>query len=54
MNNNTPTLTIPVFTAECGLIKIAATSSEGTANVRMQVHLIPGEYKGVMAVPMGQ
>ena len=54
MNNFTPTMTIPGFTAECGLIKIAATSSVGTANVRMQVHLIPGEYKGVMAVPMGQ
>lgn len=54
MNENTPTMNMPGFTAECGLLKIAATSSAGTANVRLQVHLIPGEYKGVMAVPMGQ
>lgn len=54
MNNFTPTLSMPGFTAECGLIKIAALTSTGTANVRMTVHLIPGEYKGVLAVPMGQ
>lgn len=54
MNNFTPLLHMPGFTAECGFVYIAAKSTEGTANCRLQVHLVPGEYKGVLAVPMGQ
>jgi len=54
MNNFTPLLNMPGFTAECGFIYIAAKSTEGSDNCRVQVHLVPGEYKGVLAVPMGQ
>lgn len=54
MNNFTPLLNMPGFTAECGFIYINAKSTEGSANCRVQVHLVPGEYKGVLAVPMGQ
>lgn len=54
LNSNAPTLQMPGFTAECGFIYLNAISSAGTGNVRVQVHLVPGEYKGVMAVPMGQ
>lgn len=54
LNANAPTLQMPGFTSECGFIFINATSSAGTGNCRIQVHLVPGEYKGVLAVPMGQ
>jgi len=54
MNDFTPLLTMPGFTAECGFVYINAKSSAGAANCRVQVHLVPGEYKGVLAVPMGQ
>lgn len=54
MNDFTPLLTMPGFTAECGFVYINATSTAGSANCRVQVHLVPGEYKGVLAVPMGQ
>jgi len=53
-NDFTPTLTLPGFTAECGLLRIDAVRSVGTDNCRVQVHLVPGDYRGVMAVPMGQ
>lgn len=54
MNDFTPTLHMPGFTAECGFILINAKSTTGDDNARIQIHLVPGEYKGVMAVPMGQ
>jgi hypothetical protein len=54
MNENTPTGQVPGFVAECGLMKVVVKSSTGSDNIRMQIHLVPGEYKGIMAVPMGQ
>jgi hypothetical protein len=55
LNSNAPTLQMPGFTAECGFIYLNAKSAtDVTGNVRVQVHLVPGEYKGVLAVPMGQ
>ena len=55
LNANAPTLQMPGFTAECGFIYLNAKSAtDVTGNVRVQIHLVPGEYKGVMAVPMGQ
>ena len=53
-NDFTPTLHLPGFTAECGLLRIDAVRSVGTDNCRIQIHLAPGSYRGVMAVPMGQ
>jgi hypothetical protein len=53
-NDNTPTLNLPGFTAECGLMRIDMTRSEGAENARVQIHLVPGSYRGVMAIPMGQ
>ncbi len=53
-NDFTPTLTLPGFTAECGLLYVSAIRSEGSQNCRLQIHLVPGDYKGIMAVPMGQ
>ncbi len=55
-NDFTPTLTLPGFTAECGLMLITGTRAAGAPapDARIQVHLVPGNYRGVMAVPMGQ
>lgn len=53
-NDFTPTMTLPGFTAECGLLYLTATRSAGTENTRVQIHLVPGNYRGVMALPMGQ
>ncbi len=55
-NDFTPTMTLPGFTVECGLLRIDALRPAGAAsdNVRIQIHLMPGPYKGVMAVTMGQ
>jgi len=53
-NQFTPTLHLPGFTAECGLLYISAIRAEGSANCRVQIHLVPGGYRGVMATPMGQ
>jgi len=55
-NDFTPTLTLPGFTAECGLMRVSAIRGPagGTAACRLQVHLVPGEYRGIMAQPMGQ
>jgi hypothetical protein len=53
-NDFTPTLQLPGFTAECGLLRIDAKRSAGTDNIRVQIHLVPGSYRGVMAHPMGQ
>lgn len=54
LNANAPTLQMPGFTSECGFVHISGKSTQGTGNCRVQVHLVPGEYKGVLAVPMGQ
>lgn len=55
-NEFTPTMTLPGFTAECGLLQITCTRplGEPSTSVRVCVHLIPGSYRGVMAIPMGQ
>ena len=53
-NDFTPTLQLGGFTAECGLIRIDAVRSAGSDNCRVQIHLVPGNYRGVMAIPMGQ
>ena len=53
--------TVPGFVAQCGLIKIQlqahAVAGGGVTTAPttlIQVHLVPGSYKGVMAAPMGQ
>jgi hypothetical protein len=53
-NDFTPTMTLPGFTAECGLLYLTAKRSAGTDNTRIQVHLVPGNYRGILAEPMGQ
>jgi hypothetical protein len=55
-NDFAPTMTLPGFTAECGLIQFSAVRAAGggTADLRVQIHLVPGDYRGVMAKPMGQ
>lgn len=54
-NDFTPTMTLPGFTAECGLLRVDASRSDDVTNVvRLQIHLVPGEYRGIMAQPMGQ
>lgn len=55
-NDFTPTMQLPGFTAECGLLRVDGTRPSGVANVnyRLQLHLVPGNYRGVMAIPMGQ
>ncbi len=52
---------VPGFVAQCGLIRLqlighdVADGASGTApSTTVQVHLVPGSYKGVMAAPMGQ
>ncbi len=56
-NDFTPTLTLPGFTAECGLLYLTAARvplSGVNDNCRVQIHLVPGSYKGVLAQTMGQ
>ncbi len=53
-NDFTPTMNLPGFTAECGLLYVTGTRSEGAQNYRMQLHLVPGHYRGILAEPMGQ
>ena len=56
-----PVASLPGFVAQCGLIRfllIAHAASNGAVDTApttmIQVHLVPGSYKGVMAAPMGQ
>jgi len=56
-----PVGVVPGFVAQCGLLKIeleghaVADGSDTSAPATLiQVHLVPGSYKGVMAAPMGQ
>jgi len=51
---------MPGFVAQCGLLRvdtasILANGAAGDApNVLLNIHLVPGGYKGVLAEPMGQ
>ena len=56
-----PLAVLPGFVAQCGLIRFvltahAVTDGAPTTGVTslVQVHLMPGNYKGVAALPMGQ
>jgi len=56
-----PSGVVPGFVAQCGLIRLqllghdVADGAAGTApSTTVQVHLVPGGYKGVAAFPMGQ
>ena len=55
-----PLAVVPGFVAQCGLIKfgLSARASDGgdttAPTTGVQVHLVPGNYKGVAALPMGQ
>ncbi len=56
-----PMATLPGFVAQCGLIRfnlIAHSAVDGSVvggvTSLVQVHLVPGSYKGVAALPMGQ
>ena len=58
---NAPVATLPGFVAQCGLIRfnlIAHANPDGATTTGVtslvQVHLVPGSYKGVAALPMGQ
>jgi len=60
-SSTVPVGTVPGFVAQCGLIKLqlighdVADGAAGTApSTTIQVHLVPGNYKGVAALPMGQ
>ena len=60
-SSTVPQATLPGFIAQCGLIRFllighaAANGAVDTAPTTMiQVHLVPGSYKGVAAFPMGQ
>ncbi len=52
---------VPGFVAQCGLVKfnLTARDAQGDAGATapstvVAVHLVPGNYKGVLASPMGQ
>ncbi len=56
-----PMATLPGFVAQCGLIRFNLTAhavADGSVTTGVtslvQVHLVPGSYKGVAALPMGQ
>jgi len=55
-----PSGTVGAFVAQCGLLKldidgVLVDGSAGPApTTTIQVHLVPGNYKGVLAEPMGQ
>ena len=60
-STSVPLGVVPGFVAQCGLVKFdleahsMADGSTTTAPATMiQVHLVPGNYKGVAALPMGQ
>ena len=59
-SSTNPIGTVPGFVAQCGLVKLAllARDNEGSVTAPpttvVAVHLIPGGYKGVAALPMGQ
>jgi len=55
-----PHAVMPGFVAQCGLLRvntssILANGANGSApSILLNVHLVPGGYKGVLADPMGQ
>ena len=55
-----PQAVMPGFVAQCGLLRVdtasvLANGASGDApSVLLNVHLVPGGYKGVLAQPMGQ
>ena len=56
-----PMAVLPGFVAQCGLLRfnlIAHSAADGSVvtgvTSLVQVHLVPGTYKGVAALPMGQ
>ncbi len=55
-----PVAVMPGFVAQCGLLRVdtgsvLANGASGDApDVLLNVHLVPGGYKGVLAEPMGQ
>ena len=56
-----PTAQIGSFIAPCGLLRLASDvivapdgTTEGSANFKIFVNLVPGGYKGVMSAEMGQ
>lgn len=65
-NEFTPTMSLPGFTAECGLMYFTAKRpvfvqpdpanpvTPVYGNTRIQVHLVPGNYRGILAERMGQ
>ncbi len=60
-STSVPIGVVPGFVAQCGLIKLELTAhavagggSADAPSTLIQVHLVPGSYKGVMAAPMGQ
>lgn len=53
MNEFQPTLSMGGFVAPCGLVQVVGQSATA-GNVEIIVNCVVGNYKGVMAVPMGQ
>jgi len=60
-STSVPLGVVPGFVAQCGLIRLvlgarnASGGGQGTAPpTTVSVHLVPGNYKGVAAFPMGQ
>jgi len=60
-STSVPLGVVPGFVAQCGLLKLylgAHLVADGSADTApptlIQVHLVPGSYKGVAALPMGQ
>ena len=60
-STSVPVAVVPGFVAQCGLIKFTLEAHNTTnggletaPTTLVQVHLVPGNYKGVAALPMGQ
>ncbi len=60
-STSVPVGVVPGFVAQCGLIKFTLEAHNTTnggletaPTTLVQVHIVPGSYKGVMAAPMGQ
>jgi len=59
-STSVPVGVVPGFVAQCGLIKFQLSARDPNGDVDtapstvVAVHLVPGNYKGVAALPMGQ